>query len=412
MRKSSSRCASGVLLLSLFPMQAWAYLHSLENVSLRSPDNHWHLRIDQETGSFSFSPPAVFTLSNMSTGQVHRRRQLPRSSNSCVYASVDNGGRVVVLTRCNNISVFSPARGQQESKSAPQADHLDIQEIKPQFKFQCESWKWTDLGYPYRLDVAGRSHFCLRLPRGRRVIVDCEAGALVEDRGAVAKVAAGCEKAFAIETIAKARGVAEQLAKLNLREYSAPSHDVKGWNEVKDLDVALHLAGQMQIREVIPTLRELERIPGFDTHVTCSHGLPMGTNMFVQTDPIRYKVQLTLRRLGARPAGLPARAISLQEIIVGDFQPYVPRQHQTPRAQRVDQVKLKMSLTDTLDTLGEPDCVSAPFHLFADLAWEYDIDDDKPYTLRILWLKNRILYISRLEPPRWETRDVRDWQKE
>ena len=74
-----------------------------------------------------------------------------------------------------------------------------------------------------------------------------------------------------------------------------------------------------------------------------------------------------------------------------------------PRALRVDLLKGGMTPRDVLNTLGAPDYVSFP-----EQAWEYDMDSESSFTLRVFWKDKKVVdRWERIAPPLWQVGETR-----
>lgn len=411
-----------LLILATIPSQANAWMHFLGNATILSPDGKWRLEIRVppfEEPLKSIVPmtslhetpyrPTHYAMVDTSTGKQRWSRLESKFEGDAVYASVDNLGHSILLTREQIIVINST--GQFSRKITLGKHALPPTDVTIRFPNAEDSWKWERLGYAYRFDIDGRSQFCLRMPRDRRVIVDVEAAKLVPDKGAVSEAATKSESEFVRETIRKAGDLANETSKPNLAEYSNSLNRSASWRQIKDLDVALHLAARLQLRDVIPTLLQMEKIPCFDINLLTDFEDTEGqVRENLRTDRVRQQVQLTLRRLGTPPAGYPVRALGLTRKFEIEFKPYVAPRHGITRAQRVDQVARRMSAKELVDVLGEPDYITHPSFFSADRAWEYDIDDEESYTLRVFWRKGQVHQMNRISPPLWKVGDQRNWQ--
>src|SRR5580704_8296220 len=101
------------------------------------------------------------------------------------------------------------------------------------------------------------------------------------------------------------------------------------------------MAGRMDIKAAVPFLLEIEKIPNFgSSSASPEDDVPAGELLLAthSSDDTRRNVKLSLRRLGARPAGLPA--VELKAAIKGNIwgKTYVPKKHATGRDERVNSV--------------------------------------------------------------------------
>ena len=63
-----------------------------------------------------------------------------------------------------------------------------------------------------------------------------------------------------------------------------------------------------------------------------------------------------------------------------------------------------MTPIEVLRSIGAPDFVN-----FRSIAWEYEMDVEEPYTLRIIWRDKRVVgEVVRSVPALWQQGEVRD----
>jgi hypothetical protein len=269
---------------------------------------------------------------------------------------------------------------------------------------------WVSYSHWYFFDSGGRAYFAFRTWWDRRVVFSLQEAKQIPENRALKEAAEAAERLFVLNTLQAGAKVAQAWAAKAPPEYS--SHDKGPWDEVKRLLTAVHLAGRIRMKEAAPLLRQLEPIPDFSTYTSASEKIP-DEGLFLATsrsDPTRQQVQLALRRLGEKPAGYPVREVMRKGTGDKKEKPYHPVKASMPRADRVRLVNKELTPRDVVDALGEPDYVSRPLpgDGEADWVWEYDIDADKPYTLRIVWAGQSSRSIKRVEPPAWKEGNTRD----
>ncbi|WP_168564978.1 outer membrane protein assembly factor BamE [Crateriforma spongiae] len=149
------------------------------------------------------------------------------------------------------------------------------------------------------------------------------------------------------------------------------------------------LAGQLDIRDAIPHLRELEK-----SEFVGLYGGSMATDIepgainpfFIQQFTLRQVSQLSLRRLGESPKTLPVFEFPKHRAS-GNLRP----ERQNDRAKQIVSVKNGMSAEDVLKILGSPD--------FIDYSeWSYDLDGDDPKTATITWDSYEVKSINVTKP--------------
>ena len=121
-----------------------------------------------------------------------------------------------------------------------------------------------------------------------------------------------------------------------------------------------------------------------------------------ETFEVRQHVQLSLRRLGEVPRYFPTTQFRLYAKDFDRRKPFVPVPSK-PRARQAGAVKVGMQPIEVLRLLGAPDFIVG--------TWQYDMDDQKPYTLLIEWGENnRVKSVDRKSPAYWQDGDCRDRQ--
>jgi hypothetical protein len=166
------------------------------------------------------------------------------------------------------------------------------------------------------------------------------------------------------------------------------------------------MAGRRRLEEAAPLLRKLE----WASHVgRTSSSLALDLregeiHPFSYGDySLRQAAQLSLRRLGERPAGCPATFFRYHSP-GGAGRKFVPEERAEPRARGASRIGEQMTPLEVLEILGPPDAVDP-----SPGAWEYDLSGGKePYTLRLVWDEQRVSSIERITPPRWAAGDRRD----
>ena len=176
-----------------------------------------------------------------------------------------------------------------------------------------------------------------------------------------------------------------------------------------DLEWAAYVSGRLRVKGAIPLLRTLEPLDvisdytmgGWELQDHLRNG---EINPFCYTRRrLRQIIQLSLRRLGVKPACYPVTSFdphprALEIPVVPS--PMIPR---PDRAGRAGLVRPGMKPAEVLRILGAPDYV-------ADRGWEYELDTPSPVTLLIRWnpVTVRVAGAERIWPAEWVA-GARDW---
>ncbi len=259
---------------------------------------------------------------------------------------------------------------------------------------------WDGLAFHYFLPIDGKAHFCVRTWWDHRILLNLETAQHVSDK-AIQKTLEAFEQKQVLDTLKDGVPV--------LARKTAPP-TVQEWNRTfRKTLAAVHVAGRMQAKEAVPLVKQLEPII-FDHSGTFR--IPEKTDFKDgEVNPPDHRVmgsrrivQLSLRRLGEKPAELPVITFQAWE----DGAPgkeVEPRRWDKPRSERVPLLTRKMSPREVLDTLGPPDYVEHGHDLWRqgpwETAWRYDMDDKEPYTLLVIWDKRKVSAVERITPPLW-----------
>lgn len=170
---------------------------------------------------------------------------------------------------------------------------------------------------------------------------------------------------------------------------------------------AAHMAGQLGMMDALPLLYEAER--STDSWSSSSSFVGPWSNAWIHSLGIRAAAQLSIRRLGGHASGLPSTVAHSQQ----DKSPAPAtapfRYEGQPREHWIGEIKTGMSITEVVKRIGFPDafCPELPVRNDAD-AWDWDMDTDKPFTLRVRYRGDSVLSVERFEPPVWKTSLARD----
>ncbi len=182
------------------------------------------------------------------------------------------------------------------------------------------------------------------------------------------------------------------------------------WDEQREIELAVHLAGRLQIKDAIASLRELEGVSTLqfeiDEYDTVEILGAKSLNPFA-AEPLefRQRVHVALRRIGEKPTELPCTVFRVTQ---EDGSWTYIRAEQPPgfRAERTELVQPGMTPKDVLRAIGPPDYIKK-----FEFAWEYDMDADEPFTFRVQFKGLRaVTDVQTIRPPKWQHGDLRyEW---
>ncbi|AMV20669.1 hypothetical protein [Planctomyces sp. SH-PL14] len=243
-------------------------------------------------------------------------------------------------------------------------------------------FRWSGNSLWYFLMTAEGEFLVIRPWWGRRVFLSVHAGTL-----------AGCDR----EVLSIAAAAEER--EIVLRTLRAPV-DMQYPGDA--FMTAAYLAGVLSIPEAVPLLRGAENSPSF------SFGLSFEALHLYYVDPmdlrqfrLRQIAQLSLRRLGEKPASLPCYQVHFR--VAGEAIPFSPTPIEPQRHENVAAVKLGMKPRDVLLALGSPDVV------WRTDTWNYDMDAPEPFSVAITFSEGRVTKIER-RAAEWKDGLTRDEQ--
>ncbi|MBL0869077.1 MAG: hypothetical protein IBJ18_00700 [Phycisphaerales bacterium] len=249
-------------------------------------------------------------------------------------------------------------------------------------------WEWGPSSF---IDVNGRSYFTNLTGWGRRITVDLSTGQPVPD---------GAELQSVI-TAARVQETAQAMK--TLRKFDPKKIDVDDTNYEfhRELSEAMLIVAREQVKEAVPLLREIEKSDrilnsrsGGPRSAPSNEISPWASSEYT----LRLNAQTALRRMGFQPAALPATQLHFT-----DGRPVPASPPPTNRAARVALIQKMASPNEVYNAVGAPDCVS---FATGNVTWEYDIDTEKPYTLRVQWKGIELPLVQSIEkiaPPAWKT---------
>ena len=289
-------------------------------------------------------------------------------------------------------------QGQLLMQIDPLQDAIPEEQIKQYVERGLSGDYWTRLSRWYFFRVQGKPHFCIRTGWGLRIIADLESKKLVDDEGTV-KETLDLEESNYVDSTLRYKALAE------LRK--SPKSDARD-GLLEQALTAANIAGQRKMRYIVPRLRLLEALPEFD--VSCSDGRYRDFKkseidmIHYIVNPGRRVVQNAIRLTGEKPVGYAVVAFAMKrEFPVQSSEDQMTAKIEAmklitqpvDRAKTVSRLKKGMTAELVLEVAGPPDVVSD--------CWEYDIDDEHPYTLLIHWdADSCIVSTDTIRPARWE----------
>jgi hypothetical protein len=254
---------------------------------------------------------------------------------------------------------------------------------------------WTGHSRWYYLEVGDDVLFVIRPSWGRRLIVNITGGGVVarSDESFIS-ACVEAERRFVIETIGWG---ASHIGEMDEGE------------RVSEVLTAVIMAAQNKNRDVIADLRELQQSDyagssggWWDIENTYADGEINPFNSTTMT--MRRAVHAALRFMGEKPDEIPCTWFHItREGRLGEYATYP--ELAAPRATRVDLVAPGATPYEVMVAIGAPDFID-----FTEVAWEYDMDAEEAYMLRVGFAdKKRVDRIERLVPPMWQRGDT--WLK-
>jgi hypothetical protein len=306
----------------------------------------------------------------------------------CLYVHVD--GTTAVLHADDTLRLCDPDGGMVAAVPVLAALQHDPR-ARPHLARTTAGLAWDP--YPKGCFVVARGRLCfaLRTFWGTRVIVDARTGARVAiDEGTVR----AAEEAWALERLTRAVREDREL----------PFWTRFAGQEIRDVVAAAQLAGQLRIAAAVPLLRRLRHAePGGSPEVIEDGSYRPGAGELdirsYATARGRRAVQLALLRLGHDPGDRPAYLFFADRAWKGErFDP-------GPRPSTW--VEALGGVRPGLQPRALLGCAGAPFHVCGD-AWDYDVLDGAPRTIRVTWGRRGLARAQVVSPPEWVTGHARD----
>lgn len=240
----------------------------------------------------------------------------------------------------------------------------------------------------------GKTYFAVRTWWGQRIIFDLELGGMVSEDNTLATKLEENDRAFVRNTLSAA---ASEYQKTNR------------CNQLGPVLMASYMASQLHMKECVPWLRSLEGAPDFGClALTMVDEKPKEGELDLtcwETSSVRQVVQLSLRRFGEVPRYFPPTRFCLHAKEFARRKPFVPVLGK-PRSQQGGLVRNGMQPSEVLRLIGSPDFIEGVSTVVGE--WQYDMDEQKPYTLIVEWENERVQSVERKFPALWQEGDRRD----
>ncbi len=334
----------------------------------------------------AFARDFVYTLSDTEDDKVVWTRLQADAEASPQGAFVDNSGWVVVWTARERLLVLEPGAGDvrcninilEQFTDAEQESFVSHTTAGP---------SWTDGSIWIYMNFRGSVFFIIQPWWGHTVVVDLDANRVLDEPDEeFQRAQRSAEVAWTLSTLTT-----------YLEEYENNTDVVYG--TTLDALGALNAVGRYHIDEAVPLLRRLEVVD-----VIQSSGGYWDRDNELQSGEInpfnysrrrfRQAVQFTLRELGEVPQEFPCTSFSTTR--ERKILPHI--ELPAPRAERVSLLQPGQRAEAVIDAIGTPD-----FVFFQRRTWEYDMDTEDPYTLRVQW--KSLTEVDRIEivrPALWQ----------
>jgi hypothetical protein len=340
-----------------------------------------------------FQKDFTYTLFVGNTAEVVWSRRQGKSEVSPVEAFVADSKWAIVRTASESLLLVAPD-GEVTATLNVLTDLLSESEREQFTRWTTAGTAWGGLSLWYFVMLRERQHFAILTGWGRRLLIDVERGRRVDEDDESRRLTEALESDFATDILQSA-----------VRCSSAEVIDAAA-----KVRTAAHIAARMQLCDCVPFLEQLESIEYRGSYVGDLSSVPsgeIGPGLCARNE-LRQLIQLCLRRLGARSGGQP-----VTQFFYGSkgsrWVPYRPSPLPTPRETRTELGRAGMTPLQILDVFGPPDFVDWRSEGFW---WEYDMDSEPAFTLRVNWGQDRrVMGFERLQPARWLRGVERDMEE-
>lgn len=359
--------------------------------SAASPNGRYKIEaVSQENqgpdGPKAFADGFVYTLTDMRSGDVVWTRKQAENEGSCASLHINDEGWVVIGTGWNELLVISP-----EGKTTGCIDILrDAMTEKERSDYVADTTAgpmWAGRSAWYFSKPEGQHLFVIRPWWGRRIVVDISSGRLIRETPDTRRALTVQESQKVVEVLESA--VVER----------------KKWDNgeccdrVFPISLAAYLAGCLHVEAAIPYLESLQD-SSFSGSST-SGGLGYGVDFSGEVNPHSYStytlrqiIRFSMRKLGRVPKFLPCHEFTVEATAQIAEHPYRPAAKSAPGRPEAERAREGMSAAEVLDLLGSPEWITYD-------TWEYDIDAEPPFTLRLKWNETSVVEVATSKTAAW-----------
>ena len=306
---------------------------------------------------------------------------------------VDDSGVVVIGDIHNAFWVIDIAG--KASRVVSLSEYIPKDEYEKWVRQSTAGPMWAGLSLWYFSRVDDDLYFVVRTYWDRRLVINVNSRSPVPDPSRIERQLTAAETRISLKILKE--GAANQFSP-NSDELIVDS----------DIRTAAFLAGKLNIREAIPLLKQLEAAANESSSSTFA-----GADIEYEENLPRQIAQFSLRRLDAVPIGYPASQIEVNGKEPNWKSPW-PASGAT-RSKEADKLQIAWTRLQILDAIGPPDFI----YLWHDrdseedkdekddkdhYVWEYDMDSEKPFTLRLILSDHKLLRAVRTQPM-WRTSD-------
>lgn len=335
----------------------------------------------------AFARDFSYGLTDLESAELLWTRTQGEDEASCWRVYVDNDGWVIIVTGWDEL-IFIDPKGNETGKVDILEDALSAEERDEYVHNTTAGPIWAGYSNWYFITVGERRLFIIRPWWDRRLVFDIEGGKTISEDKSIAAACKLYETEYVMRELEK--GVAMH------KEWET---EIK-YSDVGSVIKAAYLAGRMDLKEAVPSLRKLQdlKFAGSFTYGSSEYEPAEG-----KVDPSQWKtytgrtvIHLSLRRLGSPPN---LHACSAFEVHFEDYKKeyyYEPDTVPKNRTDHVGDVKAGMLPEEVIEVIGAPDFVNSGL-------WCYDIDTSDPYTLTIAWNKSGVAETNKVRPAFWKT---------
>ncbi len=321
----------------------------------------------------------------------HTHTQMLEGSPASIYVS--DSGFTVIYTGWNEL-ILVDRNGRKTGKVNILEDCLTDAENAEYVHATTAGPVWAGRSHWYFATADAKEYFIIRPWWGRHLIVELLTGSVKMPTSSLVDAAQKAETEYVLRVLD------------SVLDGTATECDCCG--HFHELDLAAYLAGVLGIKEAVPGLRKVEdsNYIGMSAIGGSLEEMPEG-----RISPFRYSayttrqnVHLALRRLGEKPGPFPCTIFRTEHNQYRRRQPYERNPVPGSRESNAEKVKKEMSPEQVIDLIDTPDYVLHG-------QWQYDIDAQKAYTLKISWTDEKTVKdVSMVRPPLWQEGTVRDQQ--